>query len=168
MQRLPAHISPDLFCPGIGHGRNDGDALVTPIVQSTTFSRSHIGSNPAHQYSRVSNPTVDVLEDALASLEPAAGAACFSTGLAAETALFLSVAKAGDHIVCARCVYGGTTRLLERVLGELGISTTFVDATDLAAVHKAVVPGTRLLFIETPSNPTLELTDIEACARIAH
>lgn len=158
---------PSAFCPGIGRGGGDGQALTTPIVQSTTFCRSGVGSNPTHQYSRVSNPTVAVLEDALGQLENAPPARCFATGLAAETALFLAVLKAGDHVVCGRSVYGGTVRLLREVLPALGIEATFVDTTDVQDVRRAVRGNTRLIFVETPSNPVLEVSDIRAIAAIA-
>jgi cystathionine beta-lyase/cystathionine gamma-synthase len=147
--------------------RADGTPLVAPIAQSTTFCRSGVGSGPEHQYSRVSNPTVSELETLLGNLEKALPAACFATGLAAETALFLALLKHGDHVVCGSSVYGGTTRLLRQVLVDLGIETTFVDATDVAAVEAAVRENTRLIFVETPANPTLGITDIAACARIA-
>jgi cystathionine beta-lyase/cystathionine gamma-synthase len=156
------------LCPGLGHGSGDGSSLVTPLVQSTTFLRDGVGSDAPHQYSRVSNPTVAALERALGELERAHPAACFASGLAAETALFLSLLSAGDHLVCGRSVYGGTTRLLERVLAGLGVASTRVDTTDPDAVRRAVRPETRLVFVETPANPTLELTDVRACAEIAH
>lgn len=148
-------------------GRGDGQPLVAPIAQSTTFCRSGVGSNPEHQYSRVSNPTVSELEAVLGNLERALPAACFATGLAAETALFLAVLRQGDHVVCGASVYGGTTRLLRQLLSELGIDTTFVDATDAGEIELAVQPNTRLILVETPANPTLGITDIGACARIA-
>lgn len=156
------------ICAGIGKGPGDGDPLVTPIVQSTTFTRTQVGSNPDHQYSRVSNPTVAALETALGRLEDALPAVCFTTGLAAETALFLALLKSGDHVVCGRSVYGGTTRLLQQLLPELGISCTFIDSTKPAEVADAIQQNTRLVFVETPSNPTLELTDISAIAAITH
>lgn len=159
--------SPHSICPGAGQGALDGDPLVAPIVQSTTFARDSVGSTAEHQYSRVSNPSVSALERALGDLEGALPAACFSSGLAAETALFLSVLRAGDHAICGRSVYGGTTRLFRQLLADLGVETTFVDATDENAIAAAVRTNTKLLFVETPANPTLELTDIDACARIA-
>lgn len=145
----------------------DGRALVGPIAQSTTFCRSGVGSNPQHQYSRVSNPSVHALETTLGELENAPPAACFATGLAAETALFLSLLRSGDHVICGRSVYGGTTRLLQQVLSELGVETSFVDSSDTDAIAGAVRPSTRLIFVETPANPTLDITDIGACARVA-
>ena len=145
----------------------DGEPLVAPLVQSTTFCRDRVGSNPPHQYSRVSNPTVDALETTLGVLEDAPPAACFATGLAAETALFLALLKAGDHVVCGRSVYGGTTRLLRQLLAGLGVESTFVDATRPEEIRSACRAETRLVFIETPANPGLELTDIAKAAEIA-
>ncbi len=152
---------------GSGASRGDGQPLVGAIVQSTTFCRSGVGSNPEHQYSRVSNPTVTELETVLGNLERALPAACFATGLAAETALFLAVLKQGDHVVCGASVYGGTTRLLQQLLSGLGVETTFVDATNASEIEAAVQANTKLIFVETPANPTLGITDIEACAKIA-
>lgn len=145
----------------------DGQPLVEGIAQSTTFARSGVGTDPAHQYSRVSNPSVAALEQTLGSLENAPPAVCFGTGLGAETALFLSLLRSGDHVICGRSVYGGTTRLLQQLLSELGIESTFVDASDPDSVQIALRPTTRLIFVETPANPTLGITDIGAIARIA-
>jgi cystathionine beta-lyase/cystathionine gamma-synthase len=165
--------SVDTLCVGgvgadPGAGPCDGDPLVFPLVQSTTFVRSGLDSRAEHAYSRVSNPTVAALEQVLGRLEGAPPAVCFATGLAAETALFLSLLRAGDHVVCGRGVYGGTTRLLQRILSGLGIASSFVDARDTDAVRAALRPQTRLVFIESPSNPLLELTDIAAVAQVAH
>lgn len=160
-------LDPSTLCPGIGRGAGDGASLTTPIVQSTTFCREGVGSDPAHQYSRVSNPTVAVLEQALGALEDAPPAVCFGTGLAAETALFLAVLRAGDHVVCGRSVYGGTVRLLREVLPSLGIEATFVDTTDLEAVRRGLRGNTKLVFVETPSNPVLEVSDVEGIAAVA-
>jgi cystathionine beta-lyase/cystathionine gamma-synthase len=153
------------LCAHAGVGPRAGDPLRPAVVQSTTFCRSGIDDGAVHQYSRVSNPTVSALERELGALECALPAACFSTGLAAETALFLAVLSAGDHVVCGRSVYGGTTRLLTRLLSKLGITSTFVDATRTAEITAAIRPNTKLVFLESPSNPTLELTDIRAAAR---
>jgi cystathionine beta-lyase/cystathionine gamma-synthase len=165
---------PAAICPGLGaaaragQAPRDGEPLVTGIVQSTTFAREGVDSTAEHQYSRVSNPTVATLEDALGRLERAEPAISYSTGLAAESGVFLTLLRAGDHVVCGRAVYGGTTRLLRQVLAGLGVQSTFVDAIDVSAVERAITPATRLIFIETPANPSLELTDIEAIGRVAH
>ncbi|HTE04747.1 MAG TPA: aminotransferase class I/II-fold pyridoxal phosphate-dependent enzyme, partial [Planctomycetota bacterium] len=166
--RPAGRASADTLCVGGGAAAGDGDPLVVPIVQSTSFRRAGLESTAEHAYSRVSNPTVAALEQVLGRLEDAPPAVCFSTGLAAETALFLSLLRAGDHVVCGRAVYGGTTRLLQRILAELGIASDFVDASDPQAVRAALTPRTKLVFIESPSNPVLELTDIAAVAAVAH
>jgi len=160
--------SPESICLTAGRGHADGEPLTAPIVQSTTYARTAIGTSPTHQYSRVSNPTVSALEQTLGELEHAPPAVCFATGLAAESALFLSLLKAGDHVICGRSVYGGTTRLLQQLLTDLNIKVTFVDATNINEVQSAFRQSTKLLFVETPANPTLEITDIEQCAAIAH
>jgi cystathionine beta-lyase/cystathionine gamma-synthase len=155
------------LCAQSGRGEKDGEPLVPPIVQSTTFARDGIDSAAEHTYSRASNPTVAALERALARLEDAPRAVAFSTGLAAETALFTSLCRAGDHVVCSRGLYGGTTRLLEQILSRAGIASTFVDTRDLALLRAALRPETRLVFLESPANPTLDLTDLAAACAIA-
>lgn len=168
-QHNPTHLaqSPESICLNRQGPSSDGAPLVPSIAQSTTFQRSGVGSNPEHQYSRVSNPSVALLESTLGNLEDAPAGVCFGTGLAAETALFLSLLRSGDHVVCGRGVYGGTTRLFQQLLSPYGIECTFVDSTDTDEVRRAVQPNTELLFVETPANPTLDLTDIRACAEIA-
>lgn len=153
------------------HGHPDdrrvSGPLVTPIVQSTTYLQREVDGHTGPTYSRVANPTVDALEAVLGALEDAPPSVCFGTGLAAETALFLALLKAGDHAVIGQAVYGGTTRLFQQVLSQLGITSTFVDSTDPAAVERAITPATRLVFVETPANPTLVLTDLRAVSSIA-
>ena len=141
-------------------------SLSTPIIQSTTFKQDKIGATDVYCYSRVSNPTVDALEAALGGLENALPAACFATGLAAETALLLSLLKAGDHAVVGGTVYGGTVRLFQRIFAPLGITCTFVDASEARNIERAIRTNTRVVFIETPANPTLQLTDIRAVAAL--
>lgn len=141
-------------------------ALVTPLVQSTTYVGESLDAPPPYAYSRVSNPTVSSLEARLGAIEDCPPAVCFATGLAAETALFLAVLKAGDHVVLGEAIYGGTVRLVRELLAGLGVSHTFVDSTDVAAIADAISPRTKLVFIETPANPTLSLTDIEAVAAV--
>jgi cystathionine beta-lyase/cystathionine gamma-synthase len=158
----------DTLCLHSGQGFGDGDPLVAPLVQSTTFCRDGVDSTAEHAYSRVSNPTVAALERALGRLEDAPPAVCFGTGLGAEAALFFALLRSGDHVICGQAVYGGTTRLLQQVLPELGIEASFVDTTDLRAVAETVRASTKLVFVETPANPTLDVTDIAAVAEIAH
>ena len=142
-------------------------SILFPLYQTSTFVHDAVGVDKGFSYSRVSNPTLDALERAIGALEDTPPAVCFRTGMAAETTLFLSLLQSGDHVVLSDVVYGGTMRLFREVLGHLGITATFVDSSDPAIVETAITPATRILFIETPGNPTLKLTDIEAVARIA-
>jgi len=168
MTTIRSRASVETLCAHAGQGTRDGAPLVFPLVQSTAFARDGLDSSAPHAYSRVSNPTVAALEQALGDLEDAPPAVAFATGLAAETALLLALVHAGDHVVCGRAVYGGTTRLLQRVFADLGVECSLVDTSDVPAVAAALRPRTRLVFAETPANPTLALADIGALAGLAH
>lgn len=141
-------------------------AILTPIYQTATYVQEAIGQHKGHTYSRASNPTVSALEANLGSLENAPPAVCFATGLAAVHALFISLLKAGDHVICSDVIYGGTYRLLKEVLADLGIQSSFVDSSSPQVVKAAIRPSTKLVLIETPGNPTLKLTDVAAIAAI--
>jgi cystathionine beta-lyase/cystathionine gamma-synthase len=144
--------------PGCGLDR----ALVAPLVQSTTFVQHELGDGSCqHAYSRVSNPTVDHLESALGLLEDAPPAVCFSSGLAAESGLFTALLGAGDHVVVGQAIYGGTVRLLREIFARFGVSHTFVDSSDPLQVARAIGRSTRLIFLESPANPTMLLSDIQ-------
>lgn len=143
-------------------------AILTPIYQSTTFVQEGVGRHKGYTYSRTANPTVAALERNLGELESALPAACFATGMAALTTLFLSTLEAGAHVVVGEVVYGGVVRLLEQVLSRFGVAASFVDSGDPEALERAMTPATRLVLVESPGNPTLRLTDIEAAAAIAH
>jgi cystathionine gamma-lyase len=143
-------------------------AILTPIYQSTTYVQEAVGVHKGFTYSRAANPTVDALEKALGALEDTPPAVCFATGMAAITTLFLSVLKSGDHAVISDFVYGGTVRLFQQLLGGLGIDYTFVDASKPELVEQAITPQTKIVFIETPGNPTLKLVDVAAIAELAH
>jgi cystathionine beta-lyase/cystathionine gamma-synthase len=143
-------------------------AILTPIVQSTTFVQPGVNEHKGFTYSRAANPTVDALERALGAIEDAPPAVAFATGMAAITTLFLSLLKSGDHVLVSDVVYGGTVRLCQQVLDGLGINVTFVDTSNPAAVKSAITPRTALVFVETPANPTLKLTDIQAVAAAIH
>jgi cystathionine beta-lyase/cystathionine gamma-synthase len=140
--------------------------LVDSICQSTTFVLRDLDSQSTCTYSRCTNPTVEGLEEVLGRLESAPPSVCFSSGLAAETALFLTLLKAGDHIVLSQAIYGGTVRLIRELFSGLGVQATFVDATRPANIRAAIRPNTRLVFIESPANPTLCLNDIAAISAI--
>ncbi|HEU5321014.1 MAG TPA: PLP-dependent transferase, partial [Methylomirabilota bacterium] len=143
-------------------------ALLTPIYQSTTYVQDAVGLHKGYTYSRSGNPTVTALERRLAALEGAEHATCYSTGLAATTALALALLQAGDRAVLSDVVYGGTVRLFQQVLARFGVEAEFVDTADPAALASALRRPTRLLFLETPANPTLKLTDVALASRLAH
>jgi cystathionine beta-lyase/cystathionine gamma-synthase len=141
-------------------------AILTPIVQSTTYVHTAVGEHKGHTYSRASNPTVEALENALGAFEDSLPACCFGTGMGAITALFFSTLKSGDHVIVSDVVYGGTVRLLNIVLAPLGIDISYVDTSNAVHVSNAITPRTRLVFIETPANPTLKLSDVGAIAKV--
>ena len=143
-------------------------AVSTPIHLSTTFERAPDGSYPqGYVYSRADNPNRHALEECMKELEGGQGAAAFSSGMAAITAVFQAL-SAGDHVVAPRDVYHGTARVLRGVMARWDLEASFVDMTDLEQLRKAMRPSTRVVFVETPSNPLLKITDIAAVAQIAH
>lgn len=142
-------------------------ATIVPIYQTSTYTQEAIGQHKGFEYSRTGNPTRTALEACLASLENAKYGLCFSSGMGATTTLLMCL-KAGDHVVCSDDVYGGTYRLFQRVLTEFDLQFTFVDACDPANVKAAMRPETKLVWLETPTNPLLRLADIKAIAAITH
>ena len=156
-----------LFHGGLSPDPTTG-AILTPIHQSTTFVQQAVGQDKGYTYSRSGNPTVSALEANLGAIEDALPAASFASGMAAISALVFGLRRAGDHVVCGDVVYGGTVRLLRQVLERFGLAVTFADSSDTQALAAAFRSETRLLLIETPGNPTLKLTDIQAAAEIAH
>jgi cystathionine beta-lyase/cystathionine gamma-synthase len=141
-------------------------AVVVPIYQTSTFAQSAVGRHQGYEYARTGNPTRSAYEAALASLEDAAWGLAFASGMAAAATLaYLLVA--GDHVVAADDLYGGTHRLFDKVLRSYGLSFSFVDMTDPANVRAALRRETRLVWIETPTNPLLKIVDIAAVAELA-
>jgi len=140
-------------------------ALSVPIYQVSTFLQDSQGNTKGYEYSRAGNPTRDALEKAFAVLEHGKRASAFGSGLAAISAVFM-LWNSGDHVVVSNVVYGGTYRLLTKVLNRMGIASTFVDTTDLAAVEAAVTPRTKAVFVETPTNPLMEVADLEAISAL--
>src|SRR5436190_20482076 len=143
-------------------------AILTPIYQTTTYVQEAVGVDKGFTYTRSGNPTVAALERNLGELDGVLPAAAFATGMAALSALFLTVLKSGDRVVVSDVVYGGTVRLLRRVLEPLGVRATFVDTSSIDALREALREPATLVLIETPANPTLKLTDIAAAAEVAH
>jgi cystathionine beta-lyase len=141
-------------------------AIAVPIYQTSTFVQEAPGVNKGFDYARTGNPTRAVLEDLVAQLEGGSTGAAFASGLAAIDAV-VKLLQAGDEIVAVDDIYGGAFRLFEQVYRKFGITTTYVDTSNPEAVFQALTPKTRLIWVETPTNPTLKVTDIKAIARIA-
>ena len=141
-------------------------AMLTPIYQTTTYRQRCVGEDKGFTYSRAANPTVSALERRLAALEGVSFATCYATGLAATTALCLALLRSGDRVVVSEAVYGGTVRLLQKVLAPFGVEAEFVDTADEERFANALRKPTRFVFIETPANPTLKLTDIQLASRL--
>jgi cystathionine gamma-synthase len=142
-------------------------AVNVPIYQTSTYAQPDVGSPKVWDYARGGNPTREALQQALASLEGGARAFSFASGLGAETTLLLTL-RPGDHVVLADDVYGGTYRLLSKVLGGWGLTCSTVDLGDLEALRSAMTEATELVWIETPSNPLLKIVDIGAVSALAH
>ncbi|MEO6055931.1 MAG: PLP-dependent transferase, partial [Gemmatimonadales bacterium] len=152
-----------------GHAADPATGAVTPpIYLSTTFARDADGNLPhGFLYARSDNPTRRELERALAALEGGETALAFASGMAATAAVFQSMLP-GEHVIAPQDAYYGTARLLNEVMAGWGLASTLVNMTDLHAVAAAVTPATRLVWIETPSNPSLAVTDVPRVAEIAH
>jgi methionine-gamma-lyase len=155
-------------CPATG-------AVDTPIYQSTTFAAAdsdemaalYSGKKPGYMYTRYGNPTVRAFEEKIAALEAGEAALAFASGMAAVSSAVLGYVQGGDHVVAARSLYGAAYNFLNRKLPAMGASTTFVPSTRAEDFEKALQPNTRLIYFESPSNPTLEISDIAALARTA-
>ncbi len=142
-------------------------AIIVPIYQTSTYVQDELGKHKGYEYSRTSNPTRAALERNLARLEGGEFGFAFASGMAAINAV-MTLLKSGDHVVTGRNLYGGTFRLFERVLKGFGFEFTYVATTNLASVEEAIRENTRLLFLETPTNPIMEITDLAAASELAH
>jgi cystathionine beta-lyase/cystathionine gamma-synthase len=136
-------------------------AVMTPIYQTSTYVQEGLGRHKGYEYARTQNPTREALERNVASLEGGQYGFAFGSGLAA-TDTVLKLLSAGDHVVCGENVYGGTHRLMERVYARLGLAFTFVDSRDIRNIERAVIPATRMIYCETPTNPMMHITDLSA------
>lgn len=141
-------------------------AIMTPVYQTSTYVQPELGRHLGYEYARTQNPTREALEGNVAALEGGRYGIAFASGLAAIDTM-MKLFSAGDHIVSGEGIYGGTYRLFERVLARLGLEFTFVDSGDTDQIREAVRPNTRLIHLETPTNPMMRLTDLEAAAGIA-
>jgi methionine-gamma-lyase len=163
-------------CVHSGIEENEFGSVVPPIYQTSTFKFYSVehgaslfaGEEKGFIYTRMANPTVEAMENAIAELEGGHKALGCSSGMAAIHTTFASLLSAGDHVVCSVAVYGPTTTLLNTVMKKFGVETSFVDTTDAENVRDAIKPNTKVIFIETPGNPTLCISDIEEISKIAH
>ena len=142
-------------------------AIITPIYQTSTYVQEALGRHKGYEYARTQNPTRAALEGNLAAIEGGRAAFAFASGLAAINAI-ASMLTSGDHVIVSDNVYGGTFRLFDKVLTRSQLSFTYVDTGNLDAVERAFTPSTRMLFVETPSNPVMRITDLAQAATLAH
>jgi cystathionine beta-lyase/cystathionine gamma-synthase len=141
-------------------------AMSVPIYQTSTFVFGDIGKTTGFDYSRTANPTRRALEQTIAELEGGRAGFAFATGMAAESTV-IHLLKSGDHVICGDDVYGGTYRLFHDIMGEFGVEFTFLRLNDRRKVQAAIRPNTRMLWIESPSNPLLNITDLEMVVDVA-
>ncbi|KAB2964484.1 MAG: cystathionine gamma-synthase, partial [Thermoanaerobaculia bacterium] len=166
----PSNLCPELATLALHAGAAPDAAtgsLLMPIYQTATFVQQGVGLHRGYTYSRTANPTVTALERRLAALEGGEHALAYASGLAATTGLALALLAAGDRVVLSDVVYGGTARLFADVLERFGVAPEFVDTADPDAVAAALARPARLVFVETPANPTLKLTDLALVAGLA-
>jgi len=161
------------------HSGDYDDALgsaVTPIYQTSTFAFRNAkhgadlfaGREKGFIYTRIANPTIGALEDKLADLENGCGGIALASGMAAVTTAYMTFLGQGEHVVCTSAIYGPSRGVLESHFSRFGVESTFVDTSDVESIEKAIKPNTKLLYLETPANPTITLTDIRKASEIAH
>jgi cystathionine beta-lyase/cystathionine gamma-synthase len=168
--KQPASAKPGFATRAIHAGQEPDPltgAVSVAIYPTSTYVQEEIGKNKGYEYARVSNPTRDRLETNLAALEGGIAAKVFGSGMAAINAV-ASMLKSGDHIVAGHNLYGGTPRLFNQVLVNFGLTFTYVDTSDVANVERALRKNTRLVFLETPTNPLMELCDLRAICELSH
>lgn len=164
----------------VTHSGNNPDSVygsvAPPIYQTSTFkfssaeqgARRFLGEEPGYIYTRISNPTTTALEEAIATLENGVGALATSTGMAAVSTVYTTFLATGAHMIGSEAIYGSSRTVIEKEFSRFGVEFDFVDTSDIEQVKKAVKSNTTLIYIETPANPTIKLTDIKACVEIAH
>jgi cystathionine beta-lyase/cystathionine gamma-synthase len=166
--KLTAHARFSTICLHAGQEPDPSTgAIITPIYQTSTYVQDELGKHKGYEYGRTQNPTRLAVERNLAAIEGGHAGYAFASGMAAIGAIATMLA-AGDHVIVSDNVYGGTFRLFEQILGRYQLSFSYVDTSNLDLVERAVTPTTRMLFVETPTNPLLSLTDLRAAADVAH
>ncbi|RPI16855.1 MAG: aminotransferase class I/II-fold pyridoxal phosphate-dependent enzyme [Ignavibacteriae bacterium] len=166
----------DTICVHAGIGDYEFNPVVPPIYQTSTFSFDtaeqggslFAGEQKGYIYTRMLNPTVEAMENAVAELEGGHKALGCASGMAAVHTIFASLTQSGDHVVCSSAVYGPTVTLLKTIMAKYGVETTFVNSSVLDEIENAMRPNTKVVFIETPGNPTLAISDLEEIAKITH
>src|SRR5436190_11410962 len=142
-------------------------AIITPIFQTSTYVQDELGKHKGFEYARTQNPTRAALEANVAAIEAGREGFAFASGMAAIGAI-ATMLKSGDHVVVTDNTYGGTFRLFDKVLQRYGLTFSYVDTSKLDDVERAFTPATRMLFVETPTNPVMRITDLRAAADLAH
>ncbi len=166
--RLPSNARFSTICLHAGQEPDPTTgAIVTPIYQTSTYVQEGLGRHKGYEYARTQNPTRAALEGNIAAMESGKAACAFASGMAAINAV-ATLLVAGDHVIVSDNVYGGTFRLFDKVLSRYQLSFSYVDTGDLQLVERAFTPSTRMLFVETPSNPVMRLTDLREAAALAH
>jgi cystathionine beta-lyase/cystathionine gamma-synthase len=164
--KLPPGSRFDTLCIHAGQEPEPATgAIITPIFQTSTYVQEALGRHKGHEYARTSNPTRSALEANVAALEGGRAGFAFASGMAAIGAV-ASLLQSGDHVIVTDNTYGGTYRFFERVMRRYGLAFTYVDTGDLAQVEAAITPATRMVFVETPTNPIMRLTDLAALASL--
>ncbi|TAL69228.1 MAG: PLP-dependent transferase [Bacteroidetes bacterium] len=170
------NFSFDTKCVHAGTKEDQYGSVITPIYQVSTFkfknaahgARLFSGEEDGYIYTRMRNPTIEALEDSIAILEGGAKALACSSGMAASHTLIATLLNNGDHVICSESVYGPTLTLLQNIMSRFGIESTFVDTSNSENVKNALKPNTKLVFVETPGNPTLVISDLQQIADLAH
>jgi cystathionine beta-lyase/cystathionine gamma-synthase len=166
--KLPSHARFSTICLHAGQEPDPSTgAIITPIYQTSTYVQEALGKHKGYEYGRTQNPTRMALERNVAAIESGKAGFAFASGMAAIGAI-ATMLKAGDHVVVSDNTYGGTFRLFDKVLRRYNLTFTYVDTSKLDEVERAFTPSTRLLFVETPTNPVMRLTDLAAAADLAH
>jgi cystathionine beta-lyase/cystathionine gamma-synthase len=166
--RLPKHARFSTICIHAGQEPDPSTgAIITPIFQTSTYVQEELGKHKGYEYGRTQNPTRKTLEDNIAAIEGGRAAYAYASGMSATNAI-ASRLSSGDHVVVTDNTYGGTFRLFDKVMTRYGLHFSYVDTSDLTAVERAITPKTKLVFVETPTNPVLRITDIAAVAGVAH
>jgi len=164
---LPAGARFSTICIHAGQTPDPGTgAIITPIFQTSTYVQDELGHHKGYEYARTQNPTRGAMEGNIAAIEGGRGACAYGSGMAAIGAI-TSLLRSGDHVIVTDNTYGGTYRLFERLLTKYGLAFSYVDTSRLDLIEQAITPATKMLFVETPTNPVMRLTDLAAVSSIA-